>query len=131
MTGSPETPTLFRITDLETSGTGPNDAVVEIGAVDLVGGEMVIVGSDLVRPPVASAIHQITDEDVTRCPMLEEVLPFYMDANRTAAVEVFVAHHWRLKPSGSGNSFSAALPFALTRRPSGSGRRLRVTAIRS
>ena len=72
MTGSPETPTLFRITDLETSGTGPNDAVVEIGVVDLVGGETIIVGSDLVRPPVpvspeASAIHQIVDDDVSQC----------------------------------------------------------------
>ena len=72
MTGSPETPTLFRITDLETSGTGPNDAVVEIRAVDLVGGETIIVGSDLVRPPVpvspeASAIHQIVDDDVSQC----------------------------------------------------------------
>ena len=84
MTGSPETPTLFRITDLETSGTGPNDAVVEIGVVDLVGGEIVIVGSDLVRPPdaippQASAIHQITDNDVSWCPRLEEILPRYMD----------------------------------------------------
>src|SRR4028118_1598086 len=65
-------PTRFRIVDLETTGTTPNDAVVEIGAIDLVGGEIILIGSDLVRPPVpippqASAIHQTTDDDVSRC----------------------------------------------------------------
>ena len=55
-------PTRFKIVDLETTGTTPNDAVVEIGAIDLVGGEIILIGSDLVRPPVpippqASAIH--------------------------------------------------------------------------
>ena len=108
MTGSPETPTLFRITDLETSGTGPNDAVVEIGAVDLAGGEIVIVGSDLIRPPVAippqaSAIHQITDDDVSRCPRLKEVLSFYMDVDRAVGVNVFVAHHWAFEAQWLGD----------------------------
>ena len=55
-------PTRIRIVDLETTGTTPNDAVVEIGAIDLVGGEIILIGSDLVRPPApippqASAIH--------------------------------------------------------------------------
>jgi exodeoxyribonuclease X len=66
MANSPDTPTHFRIVDVETTGTTPNDAVVEIGAVDLVGEDIILIGSDLVRPPVpilpqASAIHQITD----------------------------------------------------------------------
>jgi exodeoxyribonuclease X len=89
----------LRIIDLETTGTCPDDAVVEIGAVDLVGGEIVPIGSDLVRPlvpipPEASAIHQIVDDDVSRSPTLEEVLPFYMDVDRAVGVDVFVAHHW-------------------------------------
>jgi exodeoxyribonuclease X len=89
----------FRIVDLETTGTTPNDAVVEIGAVDVIGREIIPIGSDLVRPPVpippqASAIHQITDDDVSGCPSLEEVLPFYMDEDRDAGVDVFVAHKW-------------------------------------
>jgi hypothetical protein len=29
-----------------------------------------------------------------RCPRLEEVLPFYMDTDRRAEVDVFVAHKW-------------------------------------
>ena len=65
MATSLDTLTPFRIVDVETTGTTPNDAVVEIGAVDLVGGEIIPIGSDLVRPPVpippqASPIHQIT-----------------------------------------------------------------------
>jgi exodeoxyribonuclease X len=99
MASSTDEPTRFRIVDLETTGTAPNDAVVEIGAVDLVGGEIILIGSDLVPPPApippqASAIHQITDDDVSRCPRLEEVLPFYMDTDRRAEVDVLVAHHW-------------------------------------
>jgi exodeoxyribonuclease X len=99
MASSTDEPTRFRIVDLETTGTTPNDAVVEIGAVDLVGGEIILSGSDLVPPPApippqASAIHQITDDDVSRCPGLEEVLPFYMDTDRRAEVDVLVAHHW-------------------------------------
>ena len=99
--------THFRIVDLETTGTTPNDAVVEIGAVYLVGEEIIPVGSDLVRPPVpippqASAIHQITDDDVSGCSSLEEVLPFYMDADRAAEVDVFVAHSWAFEAQWLG-----------------------------
>src|SRR5215207_838042 len=107
MASSPETLTHFRIVDVETTGTTPNDAVVEIGAVDLIGSEIIPIGSDLVRPPVpippqASAIHQITDDDVSRCPRLKEVLPFYMDTDRTAEVDVFVAHHWAFEAQWLG-----------------------------
>jgi exodeoxyribonuclease X len=99
MASSSDTLTPFRIVDVETTGTTPNDAVVEIGAVDLVGGEIIPIGSDLVRPPVpippqASPIHQITGDDVSRSPTLEEVLPFYMDVDRAVGVDVLVAHHW-------------------------------------
>jgi len=49
MTTGSNRPTHFRILDVETTGLGPDDAVVEIGAVDLVNGEVIPVGSDLVR----------------------------------------------------------------------------------
>ena len=91
-------PTRFRIVDLETTGTTPNDAVVEIAAVDLLGEQIIPVGSDLVRPPIsippqASAVHHITDDDVSGSPTLEELLPFYMDENRAADVGVLASHH--------------------------------------
>ena len=92
-------PTRFRIVDLETTGTTPNDAVVEIAAVDLLGEQIIPVGSDLVRPPIpippqASAVHHITDDDVSGSPTLEGLLPFYMNEGRVAGVGVFTAHHW-------------------------------------
>ena len=91
-------PARFRVIDLETTGTTADDAVVEIAAVDLVGDEILPVRADLVRPPIpippeASAIHHITDEDVVCAPTLEQALPFYMDTDRSAGVDVFVAHH--------------------------------------
>src|SRR3712207_3289342 len=98
MASSSDKPTHFRIIDLETTGTTRNDAVVEIVAVDLIVGEQIIpVGSDLVRPPIpippeASAVHHITDEDVGVSPTLEELLPFYMDADGAAGVDVFASH---------------------------------------
>src|SRR5918997_3105889 len=99
MASSSDKFTRFRIIDVETTGTNANDAVVEIGAFDLIGQEIIVIGSDLVRPPVpippeASAVHQITDDDVSGCPSLEEILPFYMDEDRDAGVDVFVAHKW-------------------------------------
>ena len=39
-------------------------------------------------------IHQITDGEVGRCPRLEEVLPFYMNTDQAAGVNMFVAHRW-------------------------------------
>ena len=102
MATSSDKPAHFRIIDLETTGTTLNDAVVEIGAVDLVGGEIIPIGSDLVRPPIpippqASAIHHITDEDVAHCPTIEDVLPTYMDLDDADGVDVFVAHSWEFE----------------------------------
>ena len=104
---SSDKPAHFRIVDLETTGTTANDAVVEIGAVDVIGREIVIVGSDLVRPPVpippeASAIHHITDRDVAHCPRLEDVLPKYVDVDGAAGVDVFVSHKWAFEAQWLG-----------------------------
>src|SRR5689334_5343878 len=78
MISGSHTATRFRVLDLETTGLQPNAAVVEIGAVDLIGDEVGIIGSDLIRPPVpippeASAIHHISD----------------------AGVDVFASHNWQ------------------------------------
>ncbi len=92
--------TRIRVLDLETTGTTADDAVVEIAAVDLIGSEVVIIGSDLVRPPIpipagASAVHHITDVDVIHCPPFEEHLPYYLDMSHAAGVDVFASHNWR------------------------------------
>src|ERR687894_935736 len=102
MATSSDKPTHFRIVDLETTGMTPNDAVVEIGAVDLIGREIILIGFDLVRPPVpippqASAIHQITDENVGACPRLEEVLPMYGRRSSGGGRRVRRSH-WAFKP---------------------------------
>jgi exodeoxyribonuclease X len=94
--------TRIRIIDLETTGTTADDTVVEIAAVDLVGADIVIVGSDLVRPwtaipPQASAVHHITNEDVERCKPLEDHLPHYLDEFRAFGVDVFASHNWRFE----------------------------------
>jgi exodeoxyribonuclease X len=99
---SGDKPIRIRVVDLETTGTNPTDAVVEIAAVDLVGSEIVVVGSDLVKPfvpipPEASAIHHITDDDVARCQPFEEHLPHYLDYSGDAGVSAFAAHNWRFE----------------------------------
>src|SRR3954465_13938800 len=100
MTFGSDRPTRFRILDLETTGLSPDDAVVEIGAVDLVGDQATIIGSDLVRPPIpippqAYAIHHITGDDVRPCRTLDEHLPFYLDQTGSRGVGVFASHNRR------------------------------------
>ena len=43
----------IRVIDLETTGLLPTDHIVEIAAIDVVGSEIVVVGSDLYRVPEA------------------------------------------------------------------------------
>src|SRR4051795_6417314 len=87
--GPPNTPRI-RVLDLETTGLSPDDHVVEIAALDLIGHEIVPIGSHLVRPPIpippqAYAIHHITGDDVRPCRTLDEYLPFYLDQTGTRA----------------------------------------------
>lgn len=101
-------PLHLRIVDLETTGMTANDHVLEIGAVDLVGDEIIPIGSDLVLPPTsippeASAVHHLTDADVEDAPALEEVLPFYMAVDRAAGIDVFVAHKWAFEAQWLGS----------------------------
>jgi exodeoxyribonuclease X len=109
MTFGSDRPTRFRILDLETTGLCPDDAVVEIGAVDLVGDQAIIIGSDLVRPPIpippeASAIHHITDDDVRPCRTLDEHPPFYLDQTGNTDVNVFAFHNLRFEAQWLGES---------------------------
>ncbi len=95
-------PARIRVVDLETTGTTTDDSVVEIAAVDLIGSDIVIVGSDLIRPttpipPQASAVHHLLDEDVAHCLPVERHLPHYMDQFRATGVEVFASHNWRFE----------------------------------
>src|SRR3712207_4847816 len=98
----------FRVIDLETTGITADDHVVKIAAVDLVDGEIIPIRPDLVCPPLpippgASAVHHLTDTDVEDAPALENVLPFYMDADGAAGVDVIVAHKWAFEEQWIGD----------------------------
>lgn len=95
-------PVRIRVVDLETTGFDSTDSIVEIGAVDLIGEDVVLVGAQLFRPPQpippqASAIHHITDDHVGLCPAVDEYLPQFMDHGRSSGVEVFCSHNWRFE----------------------------------
>jgi exodeoxyribonuclease X len=99
----------IRVVDLETTGKNPTDAIVEIAAVDLVGDEIIVIGSDLVKPfvpipPEASAVHHITDSDVSGCPPLEDHLPHYLDYSGSAGVSAFAAHNWQFEAQWLGDA---------------------------
>jgi exodeoxyribonuclease X len=107
-------PTRIRVVDLETTGTTTDDAVVEIAAVDLIGSDIVVVGSDLIRPsipipPQASAVHHLMDEDVAHCRPIEQHLPHYMDQSRVAGVEIFASHNWRFEAQWLGDLLDGRL----------------------
>jgi exodeoxyribonuclease X len=94
--------TRFRVIDLETTGNPMGSEVVEIGACDLYRGEIILVGSDLVRPSseifeLGAAVHHITNDDVARCQTLNELLPRYLDQDGTDGVEVYGAHKARFE----------------------------------
>ena len=90
--------------DLETTGFSPaSAAIVEIGAVRIVGGEIdeTLKYETLVRPTrpdgsvlsipwQAQQVHGISDEMVRHAPTLEEVLPAFLDFVDGSAV---VAHN--------------------------------------
>ena len=68
---------VVRVIDIETTGIDPAaDAIIEIASVDLVrGGGVTNARSTYVAPgrqipPVASAVHHLTDEDVRDAPTL-------------------------------------------------------------
>ncbi|WP_405498130.1 DEDD exonuclease domain-containing protein [Nocardia sp. NBC_00511] len=96
-----ETPlydTTFVVVDLETTGTSPEgDAITEIGAVKVRGGEVLgefatLVNPGIDIPPQIVHITGITTAMVLDAPRIEEVLPGFLEF---AAGSVLVAHNAR------------------------------------
>jgi exodeoxyribonuclease X len=90
----------FRTIDLETSANPLGSEVVEIGAVDLHHDDVILVGSDIVRPScgiveVGSACHHLTDSQVAGCPTFDELVGRYLDVEGATGVDIFVAHNWK------------------------------------
>ncbi|MCC5697540.1 3'-5' exoribonuclease, partial [Klebsiella pneumoniae] len=86
----------FVVVDLETTGTDrTGDAITEIGAVKIRGGEVLGEFTTLVNPgrdipPSIVAITGITNEMVADAPPLDSVLPAFLEFSRGA---VLVAHN--------------------------------------
>jgi DNA polymerase-3 subunit epsilon len=94
--GTPLRDTTFVVFDLETTGgSHEQDAITEIGAVKVRGGEVLGVFGTLLDPgrgipPEVVAITGITEAMVTGAPPLTEVLPAFLEF---AAGAVLVAHN--------------------------------------
>lgn len=75
----------YVVFDLETTGINPKlDAIIEISAVKVLNRQVTDTFSSLVNPecPIpygATAVNGITDEMVAKEPVLEEILPKFMD----------------------------------------------------
>ncbi|MEG1608951.1 MAG: exonuclease domain-containing protein, partial [Clostridia bacterium] len=76
---------VFVVFDLETTGRDPkNDKIIEIGAVKIVGGEIVDYYSTLVDPKIsvpsdASDINHIYDADLVDAPYFEDIMQSFLD----------------------------------------------------
>ncbi len=94
--GTPLRTTTFVVFDLETTGGSADaDAITEIGAVKVCGGQVVGEFATLVDPgrgipPEIVAITGITNAMVYQAPKLDEVLPAFLEF---AAGAVLVAHN--------------------------------------
>lgn len=94
--GTPLRTTTFVVFDLETTGgSAEQDAITEIGAVKVRGGEVIGEFATLVDPgrgipPEIVAITGITNAMVYRAPRLDTVLPAFLEF---AAGSVLVAHN--------------------------------------
>ena len=87
----------FTVFDFETTGLYPyhGDAICEIGAVRMRGGELLETFGTLVRPlrpipPQATAVNGITDEMVSNAPLIERVFPDFV---RFIGDSALVAHN--------------------------------------
>jgi DNA polymerase-3 subunit epsilon len=86
----------FVVVDLETTGGGTDsEAITEIGAVKVRGGQVLgefatLVDPDRGIPPLISVLTGITDLMVASAPRIEEVLPAFLDFARDT---VLVAHN--------------------------------------
>ncbi|WP_280314075.1 exonuclease domain-containing protein, partial [Nocardia wallacei] len=90
--------TTFVVVDLETTGTSPErDAITEIGAVKVRGGEVLgefatLVNPGCAIPPQIIQVTGITTAMVLDAPRIEAVLPGFLEF---AAGAVLVAHNAR------------------------------------
>lgn len=96
--GEPLSATTFVVVDLETTGTSAREnAITEIGAVKMRGGEVIgefqtFVNPGSPIPPFIVALTGITDAMVVAAPRIEQVLPTFLEFLGDA---VLVAHNAR------------------------------------
>src|SRR5690554_1522671 len=94
--GEPLSATTFVVVDLETTGMSARDnAITEIGAVKMRGGEVIgefqtLVDPGYPIPPFIVALTGITDAMVVAAPRIEQVLPSFLEFLGDA---VLVAQH--------------------------------------
>ncbi|NLT31275.1 MAG: DEDD exonuclease domain-containing protein [Propionibacterium sp.] len=95
--GQPLADVTFVVVDLETTGSGADDTITEIGAVKVRGGEVIGEFQTLVNPhrhipPLVAVLTGITDATVADAPSLPQVLPSFLSFLSDA---VLVAHNAR------------------------------------
>jgi len=95
--GTPLREVLFCVVDLETTGTGPDSAITEIGAVLTQGGQVQGEFQTMVNPAqhvpgMITVLTGITDAMVEDAPPIGSVLPSFLEFARGA---VLVAHNAR------------------------------------
>lgn len=93
--GTPLSQVTFCVVDLETTGTGPESAITEFGAVKVSGGEVIGEFASLVNPKqhisaMVSALTGITDAMVANAPTIEPVLASFLEFSRNTTL---VAHN--------------------------------------
>jgi DNA polymerase III subunit epsilon len=96
--GAPLSETTFVVVDLETTGGSANtDAITEIGALKLRGGELLgrfesLVNPGIPIPPMITVLTGITESMVLPAPRVTEILPTFLEFARDA---VIVGHNIR------------------------------------
>ncbi len=96
--GTPLHEVTFVVVDLETTGGSPTgDAITEIGAVKVRGGEVLgefgtLVNPGRAVPPMITVLTGITNAMLVSAPPIAEVLPAFLEFSRNA---VLVAHNAR------------------------------------
>jgi len=96
--GTPLSRVTFVVVDLETTGGSPyTEAITEIGALKLCGGELLgrfetLVNPGMPIPPMITYLTGITEAMVLPAPRIDEVLPAWLEFARDA---VIVGHNIR------------------------------------
>jgi DNA polymerase-3 subunit epsilon len=96
--GTPLSETTFVVVDLETTGgSARSDAITEIGALKLRGGELLgrlesLVNPGVPIPPMITVLTGITESMVLPAPRIAEILPAFLEFARDA---VIVGHNIR------------------------------------